>query len=31
MQSGDSLWWIAARHLGTDAAAAQTAREVNRL
>ena len=31
VQPGDSLWRIAARHLGTDATTAQTAREVNRL
>jgi nucleoid-associated protein YgaU len=31
VQPGDSLWRIAARHLGPDATTAQTAREVNRL
>jgi nucleoid-associated protein YgaU len=31
VQPGDSLWRIAARHLGADATTAQTAREVNRL
>jgi resuscitation-promoting factor RpfA len=31
VQPGDSLWRIAARHLGPDATTAKTAREVNRL
>ena len=31
VRHGDSLWRIAARHLGPDATTAQTAREVNRL
>jgi resuscitation-promoting factor RpfA len=31
LHSGDSLWRIAARHLGPDATTAKTAREVNRL
>jgi len=31
VEPGDSLWRIAARHLGSDATTAQTAREVNRL
>jgi resuscitation-promoting factor RpfA len=31
VQPGDSLWRIAARHLGSNATAAQTAQEVNRL
>ena len=31
VQPGDSLWRIAAHHLGPEATTAQTAREVNRL